>query len=122
MAVAAPSDQVLASVADLSHALADLRRVLGAADTSVRLVVTPERLVIAEAQRTLSYLALYGFAADAVLINRVIDSREVVPVLTAWHASQARQLEYIHDAFGPLPVSSATCVRLSPSVWRNSLA
>ena len=39
---------------------------------SVRLVLTPDKLVIDEAQRTFTYLSLYGFLTDAVIANRVL--------------------------------------------------
>ena len=46
-------------------------RILPADRPRVRLVLTPERVVIAEARRTLTSLGLYGFAVDAVVVNRV---------------------------------------------------
>jgi arsenite-transporting ATPase len=103
LSVAAPDETVVASTTELSAGLADLRRVLNEADTSVRVVITPERLVVAEAQRTLSYLALYGYAVDAVLVNRVLDGAAASPWLETWKASQTGQLARIEELFGPLP-------------------
>ena len=40
--------------------------------SSLRLVINPERMVIKETQRTYTYLNLYGYTVDAVLLNRVI--------------------------------------------------
>ena len=40
--------------------------------TSVRLVVNPERMVIAEARRTYTYLSLFGYRVDAVVANRLL--------------------------------------------------
>src|SRR3954454_13040860 len=45
--------------------LRDARRV------SIRLVMTPDRMVVAEAMRTFTYLNLYGYLTDAVVVNRV---------------------------------------------------
>ena len=42
---------------------------------SVRLVLTPEQLVIDEARRTFTYLSLYGFLTDAVIANRILPPR-----------------------------------------------
>ncbi len=103
LSVAVPNEEVVASVSDLSRTLGDLRRALAEADTTARLVVTPERLVVAEAQRTRSYLALYGYPVDAILVNRVISPGQPVPELSAWHTQQARQLQEISDVFGSLP-------------------
>ena len=38
---------------------------------SLRLVMNPDRMVIDEARRTFTYLNLYGFLTDAVVVNRV---------------------------------------------------
>ena len=50
----------------------DVHALLTGPDASVRLVLTPERVVIAEARRTWTSLGLYGFAVDGVVVNRVI--------------------------------------------------
>ena len=46
--------------------------------TSVRLVLTPERVVIAEGRRVLTSLSLHGYAVDAVVVNRVLPARRPV--------------------------------------------
>ena len=51
--------------------LAAVRVVLTDPGASVRLVLTPEAVVVAEARRTLTSLALYGYRTDAVIANRV---------------------------------------------------
>ena len=48
-----------------------MQELLRADSTSVRLVLTPERVVLAEARRTLTSLGLHGFAVDQVVVNRV---------------------------------------------------
>jgi arsenite/tail-anchored protein-transporting ATPase len=56
----------------LAEHLTDLRRVLTDPDvTSVRLVFTPERVVVAETRRTLSALALRGIQVDELIANRL---------------------------------------------------
>jgi arsenite/tail-anchored protein-transporting ATPase len=68
-------------------------------------VTTPERVVIAEAQRTLAYLALYGYAADALLVNRVppVEDAGADGRLSARRA----QLDAIDATFSALPRLSA---------------
>jgi arsenite-transporting ATPase len=102
LSINAPSDEVVASVTDLSRMLAELRRTLVDADTTARLVITPERLVIAEAQRTTSYLALYGYGVDALLVNRVIDPDETAPEMSRWREYQRQQLAGLPETFGSL--------------------
>jgi arsenite-transporting ATPase len=108
LSVPAPDDDVIASITDISDELAELRAVLESASTTARVVVTPERVVVAEARRTLSYLALYGYAVDAVLVNRVPGPElDTVPVLRPWVDAQRTQLTAIDAAFSPLPRLSA---------------
>ncbi len=54
--------------------------------TSVRLVVNPERMVIAEARRTYTYLSLFGYRVDAVVANRLLPDDITDP----WFAALAR--------------------------------
>lgn len=114
LSINAPSDRVLASVSDLNAQLASFRSTLQASVTTARIVVTPENLVVGEGQRTMSYLALYGYAVDAVLINRVLGDDCRTPMLETWHASQMLQLKNIDEAFSPLPQLRALLRPIEP--------
>ncbi len=72
--------------------------------TSVRLVVNPERMVIAEARRMSTYLSLFGYSVDAVVANRLLPDDVTDPWFKAWKESHAEHLEAIVDGFAPLPV------------------
>ena len=72
--------------------------------TSVRLVVNPERMVVAEARRTYTYLWLYGYRVDAVVANRLLPEHVQDPFFVEWKRSQAEQLARIDEQFAPLPV------------------
>ncbi|MGH3431347.1 MAG: ArsA family ATPase, partial [Thermocrispum sp.] len=64
---------VAASVAQLGRHLEQLRDLLtDHAATSVRLVLTPERVVVAETRRTLTALALRGIKVDGLIANRLM--------------------------------------------------
>ncbi|NKQ52998.1 ArsA family ATPase [Amycolatopsis sp. K13G38] len=54
--------------------------------TGVRLVLTPERMVVAEARRTLSSLALRGIRVDGVIVNRLM------PAPGVWRGAAASWL------------------------------
>src|SRR5690348_6047882 len=75
--------------------------------TSARLVVNPERMVVAEARRTYTYLAMFGYHVDAVVANRMLPDAVDDPWFARWKESQSAHLEVIKDAFSPLPVLSA---------------
>lgn len=77
------------------------------AQTSVRLVVNPERMVIAEARRTYTYLSLFGYRVDAVVVNRLLPDEVADPWFDRWKATHAAHLAEIGEAFAPLPVLKA---------------
>lgn len=75
--------------------------------TSARLVVNPERMVVAEARRTYTYLSLFGYHVDAVVANRVLPADVDDAWFARWKATQTAHLEVIADAFAPLPILTA---------------
>jgi len=75
--------------------------------TSARLVVNPERLVVAEARRTFTYLSLFGYHVDAVIANRVLPADLDHPWVAQWRETQNAHLDVIRAAFSPLPVLAA---------------
>ena len=77
------------------------------ARTSVRLVVNPERIVIAEARRTHTYLSLFGYGVDAVVANRLLPDGVTDPWFDGWRAAQAEHLTTIERSFAPVPVLHA---------------
>ena len=103
-----PDSVTLDSIDGLFNTLDNVRELLAdPTQTSLRLVINPERMVIKETQRTYTYLNLYGYPVDAVLCNRVIPDEVTDPYFTAWKQHQARNLEFIREAFGDLPLLKA---------------
>ena len=74
---------------------------------SIRLVMTPDRMVIAEAMRTFTYLSLYGYLTDAVVVNRVFPEEVEGGYFGAWREVQREQLELVESGFAPVPVLRA---------------
>lgn len=102
------SDRVFAAVRDFYARLDGVRDLLtDASTTSARLVVNPERLVVAEARRTYSYLALFGYHVDAVIANRLLPAAVADPWFDGWRAVERELLDEIHAGFAPLPVLTA---------------
>ena len=71
--------------------------------TSARLVVNPEKMVIDEARRTYSYLGLFGYGVDGVVVNRVLPDMVEDPYFERWRAIQKGHLDTIEDAFAEVP-------------------
>ena len=101
-------DQVFGGIRRFYERLEGVRDLLTDGDiTSARLVVNPERLVVAEARRTYTYLSLFGYHVDAVVVNRILPTALDHPWLDEWRSSQKAHLETIADAFAPLPMLTA---------------
>ncbi|MEM1270414.1 MAG: TRC40/GET3/ArsA family transport-energizing ATPase [Bacteroidota bacterium] len=72
--------------------------------SSVRLVVNPERMVIQEGMRAYTYLQLYGFPVDGVVVNRVLPEEAKDGVFASYYNAQSGYLQEIEDSFAPLPI------------------
>ncbi len=99
-----PQDDVFDAVTRLHAELAEVRQVLTAPTTTVRLVLTPEAVVVAEARRTLTSLALYGYRVDGLVANRVFPTGSEDPWVQGWVAAQAAQLDAVQADAGGLPL------------------
>ena len=100
-----PEDRVFEAVSELMRDLARMNEILAdPAVSSVRLVLNPDKMVIKEAQRTLTYVTLYGFPVDAAICNRVIPAEVQDPYFDQWKRAQAENLELIQEAFSPIPI------------------
>jgi len=106
-----PGDEVFGQVELLYRRMIAIKALLtDPSRSSVRLVLNPEKMVIAETRRAYTCLGLYGYPVDAVIINRRLPE-EVGGYLAEWLTIQHRHLELIHNSFAPLP--ELTC-RLFP--------
>lgn len=76
--------------------------------SSYRLVVNAERMVIKEAQRAATYLALFGYPVDGVVLNRLLPGGAAEgSFMQQLHQMQAGYRKEIHDLFAPLPIWEA---------------
>jgi arsenite-transporting ATPase len=102
-----PSHAVFADIQRLSESLIAMNAILrDRAHATIRLVMNPDKMVIGEAMRTFTYLNLYGYLTDAVVVNRVFPA-EVGDYFAAWRELQEEHLELVRSAFSPVPVLCA---------------
>src|SRR4051794_17038850 len=105
--ISLPGADVLADVSALIRNLIAMNEILRDHEhVSIRLVMNPDRMVVDEARRTFTYLNLYGFLTDAVVVNRVFPE-EVGAYFGAWRERQQDQLREIEAAFAPVPLLCA---------------
>jgi arsenite-transporting ATPase len=103
-----PSEDVFADVQRLVRNLIKMNEILRDRDrASIRLVMNPDRMVIKEAQRTFTYLNLYGYLTDAVVVNRVFPDDVDDGYFGAWRARQQEQLRSVSEGFAPIPILTA---------------
>ncbi|NTV45587.1 MAG: TRC40/GET3/ArsA family transport-energizing ATPase [Chlorobiales bacterium] len=101
--IVAPEDVVALLDKSLDR-LKDIREMLDdKAVTSARLVMNPEKMVIAESRRALTYLNLYGLRVDAAIVNKVIPIDAKEGYLADWYESQQGYLKVIEEDFAPMP-------------------
>src|SRR5919197_1561804 len=101
-------DRVFGAVERLHRNLDAVRRILNDEKiSSVRLVVNPEKMVISEARRTYTYLSLFGYRVDAVIVNRIIPADVTDPYFGKWKEIQAEHVGAVHESFAPVPILSA---------------
>jgi arsenite-transporting ATPase len=76
--------------------------------SSYRLVVNAERMVIKEGQRAATYLSLFGYPVDGVVLNRVIPRGAVQgDFMQRLHEMQVGYRKQVYDLFAPLPIWEA---------------
>ena len=103
-----PEDDVFEALKDLFERLDKMRDLLTDADiSSIRLVLNAEKMVIKEAQRTFTYLNLYGYPSDLVVCNRLIPDDVTDAYFSSWKESQERYFSLVEEGFSPLPILTA---------------
>ena len=105
--ISLPSQAVFSDIERLSQNLIAMNEILRDRERcTIRLVMNPDKMVIGEAMRTFTYLNLYGYLTDAVVVNRLFPAG-VGDYFAAWRRVQEEHLELVHSAFAPLPVLCA---------------
>jgi arsenite-transporting ATPase len=109
--VPTPGPEVLAVLRAWKELMGRVRTLLTSPRSSVRLVLTPERVVVAESRRVLTSLSLHGYAVDAVVVNRLVppapDSAAADPWRSAWLGAQQEGMERVRESFVGIPLLRA---------------
>jgi arsenite-transporting ATPase len=97
-----PSDEVLDKIQDLYIRIGKLKDVLEGEKTTVRIVINPEKMVIRESERAFTYLNLFGYRVDCVIVNKVFP-RHAGKYFAKWLEIQESYLREIEEKF-PIPI------------------
>jgi len=104
-----PSERFLDDLEELEERLRRVRELLIASNkTSVRLVINPEKMVITETQRAYTYLCLYGYTVESLVINRIIPKEACGQhFFDEKCKEQEKYLQMIDEIFSPLKMLRA---------------
>ena len=100
-----PSDEVYASLKDLLLDLDGMRKVLTDPEiTTVRIVLNLEKMVVKEAKRAYTYLSLFGYVTDAVIVNRILPGDLHDELLQKWQRIHQRYQAEVEQSFAGIPI------------------
>ncbi|TME47842.1 MAG: ArsA family ATPase [Chloroflexi bacterium] len=100
-----PSDEIFGHVKDLLLDLEGMKKILGDPKVcTVRIVLNLEKMVVKEAQRAFTYLSLYDYLTDLIVVNRVLPPEVTDSYFASWRRTQERYSELVETAFSPVPV------------------
>jgi arsenite-transporting ATPase len=100
-----PTDDIFGHVKDLLFDLDGMKNILGDPKVcTIRLVLNLEKMVVKEAQRAFTYLCLYDYLTDLVVVNRVLPDEVTDEYFDAWHKSQKKYDALVDNAFSPVPI------------------
>src|SRR5437867_9812013 len=105
MDIPLPSDEIFASLKDLLLDLDGMRKVLTDPDiTTVRIVLNLEKMVVKEAKRAFSYLSLFGYMTDAVIVNRLLPGELHDELFKKWQRIHKRYQAEVEQSFAGIPI------------------
>ncbi|AHF09325.1 MULTISPECIES: ArsA family ATPase [Dehalobacter] len=100
-----PKDNVFE---DLTKLMAKLERLqalmLNKEVLTVRLVTTPEKIVIKETKRSFTWLSLFDYQVDGIIVNKVFPQEALSGYFNRWVELQNEGLNEIRESFADLPV------------------
>ena len=100
-----PEDSIFDQITELTHQLEKMQQIMSDKEhVSLRIVTTPERIVIKESKRNYTWLHLYDFNVDAVIVNKVYPEQALEGYFAKWMELQAQGMKEIRESFAPVPV------------------
>ena len=100
-----PSDEVFESIRELLTDLEGIKKIVADPKVcTVRLVLNLEKMVVKEAQRAYTYLSLYDYLTDLVVVNRVLPPEVTDGYFATWRRSQEKYDQMVEASFSPIPI------------------
>ena len=71
---------------------------------SIRIVTTPEKIVVKEAKRSFSYLHLFDYNVDGIIINKIFPQVSLKGYFERWEKIQKESIQDINESFKGIPI------------------
>ncbi|MBQ6993162.1 MAG: ArsA family ATPase [Lachnospiraceae bacterium] len=100
-----PNKRAMNDIERLYIKLQELQELFKDRDTtSIRIVTTPEKMVVEETKRNYLYMNLYNYNVDGLYINRVLPRDINNPFFSQWLQIQEKYINQLYESFGMLPI------------------
>lgn len=99
-----PPEEVMDKIQDMYVKMSKLKEILEGENTVVRIVMNPEKMVIKESERAFTYLNLFGYHVDCVMVNKVFPE-QAGNYFARWLEIQQDNIKQIEETF---PISVFT--------------
>lgn len=100
-----PNKKAMNDIERLYIKLQELQELFKDRDTtSIRIVTTPEKMVVEETKRNYMYMNLYNYNVDGLYINRVLPRDINNPFFSQWLQIQEKYINQLYESFGMLPI------------------
>ncbi|MDP4178954.1 MAG: ArsA family ATPase [Bacillota bacterium] len=105
MKIPVPTDSTFDEIEKLFSKIEELHELMINKDiVSIRIVTTPEKIVVKEAKRSFSYLHLFDYNVDAVIINKIFPEVSLKGYFGAWENIQKNSIDDIYESFKGIPI------------------
>lgn len=100
-----PNKNAMNDIQKMYLKLIELQELLKNRDvTSIRIVTTPEKMVVEETKRNYMYMNLYNFNVDGLYINRILPKDIDNDFFNQWILIQKEYVTYLKESFSALPI------------------
>lgn len=100
-----PDDETMNEIELLYDKIDGLHKLmLDKTRTSIRIVTTPEKIVVTEAKRSFSFLHLFNYNVDAIIVNKIFPESSIDGYFSIWKEKQNQGIKDIEDSFRGIPV------------------
>lgn len=105
MKIPIPTDETFDDIENLYSKLNELHSLMQNKEVvSIRIVTTPEKIVVKEAKRSFSYLHLFDYNVDGIIVNKIFPEVSLKGYFEGWKKIQGESIEDIMSSFKDIHV------------------